>query len=124
MHHGKAGHCKSCCAKIYISLQLANPTYAVPELVHHIKDSRAKILVVGQSVLAKAIAAAAECEIPGQNIYMIEEESHGKYQSVWTLAGREEFEPRRLSPKEAKDRTALMCYSSGTTGRAKGGKPV
>ena len=75
-------------------------------------------------MLTNAMAAAAECGIPDQNIYMIEEESRKDYQSVWTLAGNEEFEPRRLSPKEVKDRTALVCYSSGTTGRAKGGERI
>lgn len=77
--------------------------------------------MVGKPVFANAIAAAAECGIQDQNVYMIEEEPHEKYQSIWALAGKEEFEPRHLSPKEARDRTAFMCYSSGTTGRAKGG---
>jgi len=40
--------------------------------------------------------------------------------SIWSLAGSEELEPRHLSSQEAKQRTAFMCYSSGTTGKAKG----
>jgi 4-coumarate--CoA ligase len=89
--------------------------------VHHIHDSRPKVLVVGKPVFDIAKKAAAQCGLLDHNIYMIEEEGHGKYKSIWSLVGKEELEPRCLSPKEVRERTALMCYSSGTTGRAKGG---
>jgi 4-coumarate--CoA ligase len=101
--------------------KLANPGYLFDELVHHIKDSRPKVLVVGKPVFEVAKKAAAECGIPDRNIYVMEEEDHEGYKSIWSLVGDEELEPRRLSPQEAKERTAFMCYSSGTTGRAKGG---
>ncbi|KIM77171.1 hypothetical protein PILCRDRAFT_825519 [Piloderma croceum F 1598] len=50
----------------------------------------------------------------------MEEDGHEQYKSIWSLAGKEELEPRRLSQQEANQRTAFMCYSSGTTGKAKG----
>jgi acyl-CoA synthetase (AMP-forming)/AMP-acid ligase II len=103
--------------------QLANPAYLVDELVHHIKDSGAKVIVVGKPVLEVAKKAAAKCGIADHNIYILEEEGHDRYKSIWSLVGKEELEPRRLSPQEAKQRTAFMCYSSGTTGKAKGGMP-
>jgi acyl-CoA synthetase (AMP-forming)/AMP-acid ligase II len=77
--------------------------------------------VVAKPVFDIAKKAAAQCGLLDNNIYMIEEEGHGKYKSIWSLVGKEELEPRRLSPKEVRERTAFMCYSSGTTGRAKGG---
>lgn len=79
------------------------------------------MLVVGKPVFEVAKSAASECNIPDHNIFMIEEESYDKCQSIWSLAGPEELEPRRLSSQETRERTAFMCYSSGTTGRAKGG---
>ena len=89
--------------------------------MHHISDSRPKLLVVGKPVFDVAKRAAFHCGIPDDNIYMMEEEDHQDYKSIWSLAGKEELEPRRLSPQEAKQRTAFLCYSSGTTGKAKGG---
>jgi acyl-CoA synthetase (AMP-forming)/AMP-acid ligase II len=100
---------------------LANPSYLLDELVHHIKDSGPKVLVVGKPIIEVAKKAAIECGIAESNIYMMEDDAHEQYQSIWSLAGTEELEPRRLSPHEAKQRTAFMCYSSGTTGKAKGG---
>lgn len=89
--------------------------------MHHIKDSRPKVLVVGKPVIEVAKKAAIACGIADHNIYMMEEDAHEQYKSIWSLVGIEELEPRRLSPHEVKHRTAFMCYSSGTTGKAKGG---
>jgi 4-coumarate--CoA ligase len=105
----------------YWTRKLANPGYILDELVYHIKDSRPKILVIGKPVFDVAKKAAIECGITDGNIYMMEEEAHEQYRSIWSLVGKEELEPRHLSPQEAKQRTAFMCYSSGTTGKAKGG---
>ena len=91
------------------------------ELVHHIQDSRPKVIVVGKLVFEVAKKAAAQCGFLDRNIYVMEEEGHKHYKSIWSLVGKEELEPRRLSPKEVRERTAFMCYSSGTTGKAKGG---
>jgi 4-coumarate--CoA ligase len=77
--------------------------------------------VVGKPVIEVAKKAAIKCGIAESNIYMMEEDAHEQHQSIWSLASTEELEPRRLSPHEAKQRTAFMCYSSGTTGKAKGG---
>lgn len=82
------------------------------------------MLVVGKDIIELAKEAAKICNIADDNIYMIEEEDHQQYKSVWSLAGEEEPEPRQLSAEEAKERTAFMCYSSGTTGVAKGGTVI
>ncbi|KIM77172.1 hypothetical protein PILCRDRAFT_825520 [Piloderma croceum F 1598] len=103
-----------------ICVTLANPTYQVDELEHQIKDSDAKVIVVGKSVIEVAKGAAIRCGIADHNIYITEEEDHEHFKSIWSLASFEELEPRRLSAQEAKQRTAFMCYSSGTTGKAKG----
>jgi 4-coumarate--CoA ligase len=79
------------------------------------------VIIVGKSVIEVAKAAAIRCGIVDHNIYIMEEEDHEHFKSIWSLASFEELKPRRLSPQEAKQRTAFMCYSSGTTGKAKGG---
>lgn len=89
--------------------------------MHHIKDSGAKFIVVGRPVFEIGKSAATECGIAESNIFMVEEDPHDKHKSIWSLAGQEELEPRKLSSEEVKKRTAFMCYSSGTTGKAKGG---
>ena len=89
--------------------------------MHHIQDSRASVIIVGKSVFEVAKKAAIKCGIADHNIYIMDEEDHCHHKSIWSLAGREELEPRRLSSQEVKQRTAFMCYSSGTTGKAKGG---
>ncbi|KIM78766.1 hypothetical protein PILCRDRAFT_824179 [Piloderma croceum F 1598] len=103
-----------------LCVTLANPTYQVDELVHHIKDAGASVLIVGKPVFKMAKQAALKCGITDHNVYMIEEQDHGGHKSIWSLAGYEELEPRRLSRQEAEQQTAFMCYSSGTTGKAKG----
>jgi len=103
-----------------ICLSLANPGYLFDELVHHINDSRPKVIVAGKSVFEMAKRAAITCGIADHNVYVMEEDGHEGYRSIWSLAGSEELEPRHLSPQEVKQRTAFMCYSSGTTGKAKG----
>ncbi|KZP08609.1 acetyl-CoA synthetase-like protein [Athelia psychrophila] len=103
-----------------LCVTLANASYLVSELTHHIRDSGAKVLVVGQGVLPIALEAAAECGIPRTDVYVLEDDYVGEQKSVWSLMGPEALEPKQLSPAEARQRTAFMCYSSGTTGRAKG----
>ena len=93
---------------IYRTSQLANPAYQVDELVHHIKDAGASVLIVGKPVFKVAKEAALKCGIADHNIYMMEEEDHGRHKSVWSLAGYEELEIHRLSPQEAKQQTAFL----------------
>jgi acyl-CoA synthetase (AMP-forming)/AMP-acid ligase II len=101
--------------------QFANAAYQVDELIYQINDSRSKLIVVDKSLLEVAKQAAIKCGLTDRSIYLMEEEDYEQHKSIWSLAGREELEPSRLSSQEVKERTAFICYSSGTTGRAKGG---
>ena len=47
-------------------------------------------------------------------------DTHGQLSSIWKLRGKESIEPKALSEEECKRTTAFRCYSSGTTGKAKG----
>ena len=87
-----------------------------------INDSQPKLLLVGEATLPLAKEAAVKCNYPQELIYMTESDDCDEFKSIWSIAGEEEPEPAKLSPSEAKELTAVMCYSSGTTGKAKGGK--
>ncbi|KAF7965136.1 hypothetical protein HWV62_45418 [Athelia sp. TMB] len=107
-----------------LCVTLANPGYLLDELTHHIRDSCARVLVVGKDMFNIALQAAEKCGIPNKDVYVLEPEDLTRgglqFKSIWSTMGSEELEPRRLSAQEARERTAFMCYSSGTTGRAKG----
>src|SRR5450756_1538061 len=47
----------------------ANPAYTKPELVHHIKTSKAKFLISEPEVFDGGLAAATECGISESNIW-------------------------------------------------------
>lgn len=59
--------------------------------------------------------------IPNEKVYLLNPtDTYGPHASIWKLRGEETIMPRQLSPEECKKTTAFRCYSSGTTGRAKG----
>ena len=70
--------------------------------MHHIKDSCPKVLVVGKPTFEVAKKAVITCGIADHNIYMMEEDAHEQYKSIWSLVGIEKLEPRYLSPHEVK----------------------
>lgn len=91
-----------------------------------INNSQPKLLLVGEATLGLAKQAASQCGYPRDRIHMIERDGCGEFKSIWDIAGGEgeELEPMRLSTDEVRTLTAFMCYSSGTTGVAKGSECI
>ncbi|HET9891081.1 MAG TPA: AMP-binding protein, partial [Mycobacterium sp.] len=80
------------------------------ELVHVLADSGARVLLVGAEL--RAAAAAAAERVPGvERIIAIGDE----YESLLAAAT-----PTRADASVEQNETALVIYSSGTTGRPKG----
>lgn len=103
----------------------ANAVYTVTELVHQLKDSGATVMVTHPSVIQTALAAAKESGLPESAIVLFEhDENTKKWPTVdQLLAAGEKVPPLPklvFAPGESAKRPAFICYSSGTTGLAKG----
>ncbi|KAI9024665.1 hypothetical protein DFJ74DRAFT_665759 [Hyaloraphidium curvatum] len=105
----------------------ANAAYTVDELIHQLSDSGAKLLITHPQVIGVALEAAKKVGIPESSVMVFEHDEATKkagYPTVDDLisAGAKLAPLPKLSfkPGEAAKRVAFLCYSSGTTGRAKG----
>ena len=110
---------------------LANPNYTVDELTYQLQKTGSRLLFSSIDSLPTARAAADSFGLSHDRIVSFSDvDANGKackpYSSLRELIiegmGRERaFEEKILSPGEAKTTIALLCFSSGTTGRPKVG---
>jgi len=100
-----------------------NPAYTKYELVHHIKTSKAKLLIVEPDLLQGVLEAAKETGIPQSRVFVFENQPGNKVpsglQSWRSLLSHGEADWLRLSGAESKTTTAARLFSSGTTGLPK-----
>jgi 4-coumarate--CoA ligase len=99
----------------------ANPAYTVRELVHHLKDSGASILVTQKPLLKIALQAAKEAGIPKDRVLTIGEDRNPgsgvrHFSEILSEGGGVE-DRVKVDPKID---LAFLVYSSGTTGLPKG----
>lgn len=110
----------------------ANPAYTTRELCHQLKDSGPRFVLAADNCIEKALAAADNIGFDKKKIFLFTElpiqhdtslartnSQHWGSLVADALAGRqfiwENFDDRVLS-----DQTAVLIYSSGTTGLPKG----
>lgn len=111
----------------------ANPTYVARELAYQLQDSGAKFLVCAETSLDTALEATSSINFPQDHIFAMGsgfEVLETSAQSVrgiahWTtlLVSPSEgakFEWEEFTTREQMNRTAVLNYSSGTTGVPKG----
>lgn len=109
----------------------ANPTYVARELAYQLQDSEATYLICAGASLATGIEAAKLAGMSRDRVFVFDNaiyEGGGQPRDgcrYWgeLVASPEEgrgFAWEELSTPELADRTLVLNYSSGTTGRPKG----
>ncbi|KAJ0306357.1 hypothetical protein COL516b_004816 [Colletotrichum fioriniae] len=105
----------------------ANPAYTVPELVHQMTNTAAKVVLVHPNHLEQVLEAADKSKIPRSRIFQFSEvENPAKHgvpdwrQMIGTPAQADSYQWPELSAEESTSTVATINYSSGTTGLPKG----
>jgi len=102
----------------------ANPIYTPHELVHQLKLSRSQFILTHPLFIKTAIAAAKEVGIPESNIFLVTKGDNLPYLTIPDLINigesAPEIVPLKLTRGESKRKVALLNFSSGTSGLAKG----
>jgi acyl-CoA synthetase (AMP-forming)/AMP-acid ligase II len=92
-----------------------NSLYTPGELAHQLADSGAKLLVTVSPFLERATAGATEAGLPADSIIVLD--GAEGYPGLRDLLATTAAPPAQ---RVGADDTAVLPYSSGTTGRAKG----
>ena len=100
-------------ASIGVVTTIVNWRVAGEELVHVLSDSGSRVVLVGAELHPAVQAAAAR--VPGLQRVIVVGGDDDEYESLLAAAS-----PVRSDPDVDQSETALVIYSSGTTGRPKG----
>ncbi|KAK1466335.1 4-coumarate-CoA ligase 2 [Colletotrichum cuscutae] len=105
----------------------ANPAYTVPELVHQMTNTAAKVVLVHPNHLDQVLEAADKSRIPRSRVFQFSEvENPVKHgvpdwrQMIGTPAQANSYQWPELSAEESTSTVATINYSSDTTGLPKG----
>ncbi|KAB5566945.1 4-coumarate-CoA ligase [Coniochaeta sp. 2T2.1] len=105
----------------------ANPSYTVPELIHQMQNTTAKVLLSHPDHLPQALEAASKAGIPRSRIFQFSDVANPPLHGIpdWrSMIGSPSegasYRWPELTPAEARSTVATINYSSGTTGLPKG----
>lgn len=101
----------------------ANAAYTASELRHQIEDSDSAAVVCAPSLLHIVLEATRHWGASKQRSHIVlacrsTEAGTSGYRTIEDLLGPEELQPHQYN--DPKEELAYLCYSSGTTGLAKG----
>lgn len=106
----------------------SNPQFKSEELVEQLVLVKVSLMVVHSTVLHTVLEAASAIKLPFDRIILLDESFPSSRRFVaQTIPGliaavqqkTRVFRERKLTPGEGKMRIALLCWSSGTTGKPK-----
>ncbi|KAI7335072.1 4-coumarate-CoA ligase [Hortaea werneckii] len=104
-----------------------NPAYGVNETSFQIENTDSKLIFVEPQFLDVVLKAAQKSNFPRERIYLFDDKPCKEQQGVrdwrgFVSSGKEaqSWKWHRMSSGESKTRTAVLNYSSGTTGLPKG----
>ncbi|KAF9946155.1 hypothetical protein BGZ70_003382 [Mortierella alpina] len=103
-----------------------NSAYTVDEFVYQLEDSGASVIVANAELLPVATEAAKRVGIPNSKIFLygdVEVNGFKPYTSTFPPENTPESQLAQvvnMNGQHALETTALICYSSGTTGKSKG----
>lgn len=103
-----------------------NSAYTADELAYQLQDSGASVLVAHPELLPVAIAGAKKVGLPLDRILLYGDKEVDGFKPYSSTFPPEDTPESLLAPvvnlngQAALETTALICYSSGTTGRSKG----
>jgi len=102
-------------------------TDKIPEMIHQIKNTEAKVILAHPTMVDTALAAASKAGVPSSRIFQFSDSFCPPLRGVqdWTsiIASAEEGERyvwNKLTAEESTRTVATINYSSGTTGPPKG----
>ncbi|KAF9353051.1 putative fatty-acid--CoA ligase FadD10 [Mortierella sp. NVP85] len=103
-----------------------NSAYTAEELAYQLQDSGASVIVTHPELLAVAVEGANKSGIPRNRIFLygdMEVDGFKPYTSTFPPEDTPESllaQVVNLNGQSSCDSTAIICYSSGTTGKSKG----
>ncbi|KAI9031838.1 hypothetical protein CLU79DRAFT_730381 [Phycomyces nitens] len=98
----------------------ANPNYNTDELVYQLEMTKAKILIAHSDNIKTAFEAAKVVGIPSNRIFVFGEDTVNGALPFTALLGDRLAIPVDYTEKEAAETVAILCFSSGTSGKSKG----
>ncbi|KIY01017.1 uncharacterized protein Z520_03683 [Fonsecaea multimorphosa CBS 102226] len=102
-------------------------SFGVNEVTSQLQNTGTEVFLVHPKLLNVAVAAAKKAGLPRERIFLLDQDPHPEtdgvldFRSILATEGEaRDWWWKRLNGNEAKNTTAVLNYSSGTTGLPKG----
>ncbi|KAG2234664.1 hypothetical protein INT48_005816 [Thamnidium elegans] len=99
----------------------ANPNFSLEELLEQFQQVKPKVIICQDDNIDIALAAGDLSGVERKNIFIFGDKEAQSFQPFKTalIRGRKAV-VKDINFEQAKEKVAILCFSSGTTGRSKG----